>query len=190
MKSQGVTLVELIVGMTVSVLVGGLILSILVNNAAISYKQSAKVTQGVGVNDVLSSIAANIKQASAVASGYPASSPTYSSSGTQLVLKLPSVDSNGDTITGASDYVVYLRDVDKIRLKLFPSANPPSKRNSEDRILSFNASDLKFEYFDGTGASVTPTSAVKVKVTVTLSQKTGSGTQTDTASIEAELRND
>ena len=187
---RGVTMLEILITLSIFVIVGVLLLSILVSNTKLSYQQSAKVTQGVGVNDVISSITTNIKQASSVISGYPESQPTYTTDGNNLVLKLPSVDNSGDSIIGAFDFVVYYRDGDKIRFKVFPSASPKSFRFNEDRILTLNATALSFQYFDKTGALVIPSSAVKVKVTVTLSQNTGVLEQTDTANAEVELRND
>jgi len=189
-RRDGVTIVEMLITLSVFVIVGTLLLSILVSNTGLSYKQSAKVTQGVGVNDVISSITTNIKQSSSVATGYPENQPSYTTDGSNLVLELPAVDSSGDSISGAFDYAIYYRDGDKVRFKVFPSDSPKSSRFNEDRILTFNATSLSFQYFDGLGAEVTPSSAVKVKVMVTLTQNIGAGDQTNTASAETELRND
>lgn len=178
---KGFTLIELMIGMTVSVLVGGLLLSLLVNNTRVSYQQSAKVTQGIGANDTSTNIITHIKQAAAVDS---------TSNGAHLVLKLPSIDNSGDFIMDAYDLVDYAKNGDKIRQKVIPSVNPASSRNSADRILAFNCTELMFEYLDVLGSAVTPSVATKVKVTVKLEQDTGSGLQTDTVTTEAELRND
>ena len=178
---KGFTLVELIIGMTVSVLVGGLLLSLLVSSARLSTQQSAKVTQGIDANETTVNIATYIKQAAGV-------DPT--SDGIHLVLKLPSIDSSGDSITNAYDLVDYVKDGDKIRLKVIPNVSPVSSRNVEDRILAFNCTELIFEYFDALGSVVIPSLATKVGVSVKLEQDTGSGLQTDIATTEAELRND
>lgn len=187
---HGVTMLEMLITVSVFAIVGALLLSILVSNTGLSYRQSAKVSQGVGVNDVISSITTNIKQAAAVATGYPINQPIYITDGSNLVLKLPAVDSSGDTISGAFDFVVYYRDGDKIRFKVFPSTSPQSSRFSEDKILSLNVTGLSFQYFNKLGEEVAPNLATNVEVFVTLSQDTGVGNQTDTAKTEVELRND
>ena len=180
-RQAGFTLVEVIIGMTVSVLVGGLLLSLLVNNARLSTEQSAKVTQGIDANETTVNIATYIKQAAGV---------DPASDGTHLVLKLPSIDSSGDFIANAYDLVSYLRDEDKIRQKVIPNVSPLSSRNALNRILAFNCTELIFEYFDALGSATVPSLATKVKVSVKLEQDTGSGLQTDIATTEAEFRND
>jgi type II secretory pathway pseudopilin PulG len=175
---KGFTLVELLVGIIISVLVGGLLLGIMVSNTGLFYKQSAKVTQGVGANEATGSIVSHIKQASGVDS---------SSNNGQLVLKLPSNDLNGDSILNTFDTVSFSKDTDKIRITVTPNAL--SKRKAEGRILTANVVNLEFKYFKA-GAEVAPGSATKVSVTVTLEQKTGTSIQTDTSFSEAELRND
>lgn len=185
---NGFSLVELLVVITLTILVGGLLLSILVSNTNVFYRETAKVSQGVGVNDVLSNVSENVKQSIGVASGYPVSSPTYTSGAATLVVKLPSIDQSGNTLANTFDYVVYYQDVDKLRFKIFP--DPLSKRPLEDKILVTNLDSLNFEYFDKQGVSISPTAAAKVKLTIILEQKAGTTTQTSTNSVEVELRND
>ena len=91
---NGFTLVEVIIAMTITVVVGSLLLSLLVNNTGLFYQQSSRLNQGLGLNDSIAKIRGGMKEADAVASGYPISSPTYTSSATALVLRLPAIDSS------------------------------------------------------------------------------------------------
>lgn len=185
---KGLTLPELLIAMTITVLVGGLIAGMLVNNSGVFYKQASKVGQGLGANDSLAQIRSNIKEARAVAAGYPIGSSTYTSGASQLVLRLATIGSSGNVVLNTYDYVVYHLDNNNLRMRLFPDAL--SQRNAENRVLANNVNSLNFQYFDNTGSEITPTSAVRVKITLTLSQKAGAGYETSVASSEANLRND
>ncbi len=187
--SNGFTLVELILATTVASIVGGLLIMLLVNSTGLFFQQSSRVTQGVGLNDSMSRISSSIKEAKAVASGYPAgSSPTYTSGTTQLVIQIPSIDSSGNIIGSTYDYDVYFVDQSRLMFKRFPDA--ASKRQSANQVLTGNVNSVKFDYFDSAGLSVTPTVAVKVRATLTLKQKAGYSNETNVATSEANLRND
>lgn len=184
---NGFTLPEVITAITVFVLVGGLLLGIMVNNTGLFYKQSSKVSQGLGVNDALAKIRSEIKEAQAVAAGYPIGNPTYTSSSTQLVLQLTSVDSSGNIISTTYDYAVFAVTDGKLTYQVFPNA--ASSRQGANRILASNVSSVFFQYFDATGAQSGPTNAVNVKASLTLIQKAGQGFETNIATSEANLRN-
>lgn len=188
MSKKGFTLAELVISTAIAVLVGGLLVSIFISNTGVFYKESSRVSQGLGVNDSLSSIRLSIKQAQAVASGYPVGSPTYTSSSSQLVLQIAAIDSSGNILTGVYDYIVYTVSGDKLYMKVFP--DPASARKSEDKILSSNVNSILFSYLDSAGNNAASVSAVKVKVTITLNQQLGLESEVNVATTEANLRND
>lgn len=187
-NAHGFTLIELIISTAVAVLVGGLLIGILVNNTGLFYKQSSKISEGVGINDALSSIRFAVKQSSAVSSGYPVTSPTFTSSSSELVLKVPSIDSSENIINDTFDYYVFTVLEQRLYLKVFP--DPISTRKSVDTILSQNVNSLEFTYLDALGNPITPVSAVKVKINLVLSQKVGATDEVTTLQTEANLRND
>lgn len=189
MKERGFTLPEVLTTVTVLVVVGGLLIGIMVNNTGLFYQQSSKVTQGVGANDALVRVRSEIKEAQAVAAGYPVSSPTFTSSSTQLVLRLTSIDSSGNIITATYDYAVFSVTEGRLTYQVFPNTAGGSTRKSANEILAKSVSSVLFEYFDATGAQTGPTNAVNVKITLTLRQKAGSGFETNIATSEANLRN-
>ena len=49
---------------------------------------------------------------------------------------------------------------------------------------------LTFEYFDSSGNTISPASAIRVKVSVKLNTRAGVGNEINTATTEAILRND
>lgn len=190
MKEKGLTLVEVLIAMSITILVGTLLVTIIVNSAGLFYNQSSKLTQGVNINDVLSDVRSNIKEANSVAASYTSGSTTYTSGPTQLVLKISSQDSLGNLISDAFDYFVYFLDQKNLRLKTFPDAS--SSRKVQDQIFSTNVDSLNFKYLDLANPpnEVTPQTAKKVRIFVTLKQKSGAGFETTTATSEASLRND
>ena len=186
----GFTLPEIIVGMTISVITGVLLLQILINNTGLFYRESAKVSQGVGINDALAEIREILKQAASVEVSYTdtATSTVYQSNLSELVIKLPALDSTGNILPAIFDYVVYTLSSTKLYEKIFP--DPSSSRDNSDRFLVDNVVGVLFEYLDDQGSAVTPQIAEKIKVTITLRQKAGLDFSQSTATSEVNLRND
>lgn len=187
-SEEGLTLAEAVIALGIASVVGALLLVIMVNSAGLFYKQSSKVEQGLGINDALGQIRESVKGSSAVAASYTAGSTTYTSSATEIVLKVPSIDIAGNTISNLFDYFIFLKDQSKLRFRVFPDSQ--SKRSSADQIFTTNADSLLFQYFDSANNQVIPSAAVKVKITLSLKQKAGAGFETNIATSEANLRND
>lgn len=187
---KGLTLVEVLITMGISVAVGALLVVIIVNTAGISYKESSKLSEGLNINDALFQVRTNIKNSLGVAASYIDGSTTYTSGPTQLVLKISSIDSSNNFIANTLDYFVFFLDGNKLRFKTFPNAL--SSRKAQDQIFSTLVDSLKFQYLNSANppVEVTPSSAAKVKVGLTLKQKTGANFETTTATSEANLRND
>lgn len=188
--SRGFTLLEVLIVFLTTALVGGLLAAIMVNSTGLFYKQSSKVSQGLGLNDILLSVKRNIREAQSVASGYPEVSPVYTSGANQIVLKLSSIDSSANLIASSYDFVVYFKEDDKFKIKVFPSVMPQSYRQSKDEIISSGIESVLFEYFDSAGSTASPNLAKKVRLTLTLKQKTGNIIETKIGTSEANLRND
>lgn len=191
MSQRGLTLVEALFTLGIAVVVGTMLLVIIVNSAGLFYGQSGKLQQGLNLNEALSAIREAIRGSSSVASSYPEiGSPTYTSGATQLVLKVPSINSQGEVISSTYDYYIFYKDANKLRFKTFPAIQ--STRKAQDQIFSTSLHNLTFEYFDAQTPpqQVQPNLAVKIKITAVLRQKAGAGFETNTATAEANLRND
>lgn len=186
---NGFTLPELITTVAMVAIMGGLLIGIMVNNTGLFYQQTSKVSQGVDANDALVRVRSEIKEAQAVAVGYPVGSPTYTSGSNQLVLRLTSIDSSGNIITATYDYAVFAVSEERLTYQFFPDTAGGSIRKGANEILAKNVSSVLFEYYDSTGAQTGPTNAVNVKITLTLRQKAGQGFETNVVTSEANLRN-
>lgn len=184
----GFTLIETLVTLVIGVVIGSLLLVIMVNTGGLFYRESSRVGQGLSANDALSKISETIKESSGVVATYTSGSTTYTTSSTQLILKLASIDANGNILTNTFDYFIFFSDQTKLRFKTFPDNG--SSRKPMDQIFSTSLNSLNFQYLDINKNEVTPISAVRVKFTLILKQKAGSGYEINTATAEANLRND
>lgn len=189
MRVKGFTLVEMLVALGIMVIVSTILASLLVNQSGVFYKQNAVVNIGVSLNNTVSSINNYIRQASAVAGGYPESSPQYTTGQNTLVLKLLSVNMEG-TINDVYDYVVVYKDsADNhiLRLQVFP--DPQSTRTTSNTVLTTLMDTIQFNYLDNNGNTVAPSSATSVKLILTLSYGSGGTGSSRTSETVTSLRN-
>lgn len=188
---KGLTLIEVLVAMGISVVAGALLLVIIVNSAGIFSKESSKVQEGLNINDALAKFRASIKQASSVASAYTSGPTIYTTGPNMLVLKVLSIDSSGNIIADTYDYFVFYPDQGILHFKIFPEASL-SSRQKQDQILSADVENLNLKYFNSAvpPEEVVPVNATKVRITLTLKQRNGIGFETSTVVSEANLRND
>lgn len=186
MKQKGFSLVEVLISLFIAITSGILLMVIIVNSIGLFYSQSSKLEQGVGVNEVLSKVKETVREASSIAVSYS----SYTTSATQLVLKIPAINSLGDIIPSTFDHFIFHKDQDKLRFKVFPDSL--SSRKTQDQILSSNVLNLLFQYYNSQvpPQEVLPSSAVKVRITLTLKQKSGASFEQTIATSEASLRND
>lgn len=186
---RGFTLIEVIIAAGITSVIGILLLVIMVNTTGVFYKESSRVSQGLNINDAQSQIRESIKQASSIATSYTQGLTTYTSGATQLVVKVPSIDSTNNIISNTYDFYVFFLDQNKLRFKIFPDAS--SARKSQDQIFSTSLDSLKFQYSDASNppVEVAPNVSVKVKTTISLKQKSGANYETTIATSEANLRN-
>lgn len=189
---KGLSLIELLISVTIAIAVGGLLIGIMVNNTGVYYDQAAKIQQGLGSNDALLSIRANIKQAAGVAVAYPESgAATYTSGASELVLKLPSIDSLGNVVENTYDYVIYYTAMQsaasQLHFRIIPDG--ASSRKETNQILSSNVNNIVFDYFDSSNQVVSPAGAAKIKATLYLNRIANGATTVEMNFSEASLRN-
>lgn len=191
MKHQkGFTLTEVLVAMAIAGIAGAILIALLVQNNGLFYTQSAKINQGVALNDSVTSISNDIRSSSAVVAGYPVSSPTTLSGTSSIVLQYPSLDSNGDVIDQTFDYLTITQDASNpqiLREQVFPDAQ--STRKSGNKVLATNLSDVNFSYFDNSGNTITPSAATKVGFSIILLNNIAGHPQQSSGSAVITLRN-
>ncbi len=187
---RGFTLVELLIAVSIISVAGILLAQLVIQNNGLVFQQTAKVSHGVGLNNTKVSLSNDLKPATAIVSGYPLSSPTYTSSSTSIVIQVPSIDSSGNVIANTYDYIAYYKDPSNskiLRKNYFP--DPASSKKSKDQVLLTETSLLQFIYLDSGGMVVSPSSAARVVFTIKTSTQIGFNKQEASASGEVELRN-
>jgi prepilin-type N-terminal cleavage/methylation domain-containing protein len=187
---RGFTLVEVLVVVAVGAIAGGLLLQLFVQNSGLTFQQSAKVGQGIELNDATSIISNDIKSASAVALGYPEPSPATTSNGTNIVLKEASIDATGYVIDSTFDYIVisWIQGSPSfLKEELHP--DPASSRKPSSKILIKNISQFVLTYMDSSGNIVSPPSATKINFVVNTKEKAGLDNPTGSSSARVSLRN-
>lgn len=189
-SNRGFSLLEVLIGVTVSGLAGILIMALLVGNNGLFFQQSAKVSQGLTVNDAASQVNELIKSSSFVASTNLIGSPLYSTSSDTLVLALPAFDSSGNLLNNVYDYGIVTRDSQNLNiLRKIIFTNSQSVRKSENRVLATKLAKVTFIYFDDSGNVVSPTAASRVNFIINLDEKAGYSNQQSSASGQINLRN-
>lgn len=186
---RGLSLIEIIIAIGVAGLIGGLLILIIVNSAGIFYKQSSKLSEGLNINDALSQIRKTIKQSNAVQTSFTSGPQIFTSSPTQLVLKVPAVDNANNIIINTFDYFVYYLDQKSLHFTVFP--NSLSSRKTQDQLFSTFVDNLLFQYLSlaNPPVEVVPPDAQKIRISITLKQKSGTDFEIITATSEANLRN-
>lgn len=175
MKSAGFTLVEVLIALSVASIIGVLLVYLLINGNSVFLQQSAKVSQGLNLNDTVSTLNARIKAAAYVASEYPVVSPVYFSSANTLILALPALGLQGQLVESTYDYVVIARDNQKpeiLRETVFPDAG--SSRPSVGKVLTAKLSKINFTYLDQNGNPVGPAAASRINFTVQVAEASSS----------------
>lgn len=190
LPKNGFSLVEVLIAVTVSGLAGILIVALLVQNNGLFFQQSAKVSQGLRINDAASQVSELIKSSSSVSSTNLIGSPEYSTGSDTLVLALPAFDSSGNLLTNVYDYGIITRDSQNLNLlRKIIFTDSASARKSENRVLATKLVRLTFVYFDDSGNVVSSTSATRINFTINLDEKAGYKTQQSSASGQINLRN-
>lgn len=186
--AKGITLIEIVITVSITMVIGLVLANILLNSTSLQVQEEAKVSQGLGLNDALFKIRSTAKSAYAVAISYPETPPVqYTSSPSELVLKIPTIDVSGNMIKGSFDYFVYYTTTNFLKEKVFPS--PQSKLKSSDQILARNVSKVTFDYLDINNNVVSPTATAKIKISLQLTEQAGLEKQESISTSEAVLRN-
>jgi hypothetical protein len=191
LNSRGISLVELLIGVSVAGLVGVLLVSLLTQNSRIYTDQNAKINDGITINNSVAKIEETIKSAAAIANQYQHSGgPLYTTGSSTLVLTQPSINTSGAVIENTYDYLVLSADTQNskiLRLILYPNAQ--STREAQNQVLATNMSKLEFRYFNSLGESVSPILATRIGYILNVNQTIATQSQTSSTSGTVNLRN-
>lgn len=178
---KGLSLIELLVGMSISLIVAGVISAVFIDSwrAQIAQETYAALQQGSRAS--VDEISASIKVASAVAVTVSSGGDTYNSDASLLVLQTPAIDESGNILNDI-DYLIFRRNPsDSTLLERIIIADDTSSRASLPSPFNLNnfTGNLVFSYFNAAGTTINPntgdlTTSTSVGVLVD-SQKVANG---------------
>lgn len=189
MKRKGISLIELIITIGISLTIFTVISAMFVQTNNIFNLESNKSHIQLSGKTALDRIARQTKQGYGVETSYGA----YATSDTQMVLKLASLDVDRNIIPLTYDYVIYrLNPVDTTELEEITIADAASYRESDTRVIAKNIGSMTFTYYDSTGtllALAAATNTKKVKIILESEEVSNKKTATATHTEQVTLRN-
>lgn len=192
MKSleKGITLVEILITISITIIVSTLLVTIFTQNSRLFSNQQAKVTHGISSNEVINKIDDSLRGAVAIEAQYPAESPTSISGTSTLIIKLPSIDVNGNIISTSYDYTVFKADPSIstiLRQTTYPAIG--SARPSINQVITSDLKSITFGFFDDSKIAVSPSTASLITYSLVLAAKQVNTTVESSASGQTRLRN-
>lgn len=149
---KGFSLAEAIVLVAVStVVLLALVNLFFIFNSIYGYQKAFIATAG-SAGASANALQSAVLQASGVLASRSFSGVTYTSASSSLVLKLPSVDGDGDIVLGKDDYLAFY--ISSSTLYRLVEADGSSARISGRTILSTTISSLEFTYDAATFSDV------------------------------------
>jgi len=156
MKSQGFTIIEIIVVIAVISLLSIVTIDLYIKSHNMFTVHNSQSQLQIVTKASLDEISDNIKKSSSVLSTYTAPDDTvYQTSNNTLILRIPSLDENQDVIENKFDYIIY--EIDSVNLHYLEKiiyADALSIRKNTSTNINQKLDNLNFVYFDSTNAEI------------------------------------
>lgn len=145
--AAGISLMETMVVIAIMLLMMIMISQIFALNYDIFAKQSKRTDNEIGAILATKTISQMARGAVAVEASRTIGTTTYTSSSTELVLKLPSIDASERVITGSFDYVAFYRSpTESAKIFAATEAAAGSIRLSNTRLVTAYNTTMIFRY--------------------------------------------
>ena len=182
----GVSLVELIIGISIVGFMGVLIAALYFSHFKLFSSQNTRIEVASENKIALEEMTNQIRESQGVAAS--CCSPVETTSADVLVLQIWPLNASGDpqepnpSPTPQYDYIVYKKVNDTLKKQIVPASG--STRPSSDKIIATKINTLTFTY-DNADAS----QAAQVTINLTTQNTVNNVTQTDTKTSTAVIRN-
>ena len=182
----GVSLVELIIGISIVGFMGVLIAALYFSHFKLFSSQNTRIEVASENKIALEEITNQIRESQGVAAS--CCSPVETTSADVLVLQIWPLNASGDpqepnpSPNPQYDYIVYKKVADTLKKQIVPASG--STRPSSDKIIATKINTLTFTY-DNADAS----QAAQVTINLTTQNTVNNVTQTDTKTSTAVIRN-
>jgi prepilin-type N-terminal cleavage/methylation domain-containing protein len=178
MRHRGFTLIEALVVMLIMAFALMALVSIFISHARSYRTQNSELEVTNEARVALDDVDNYVRQATRVVATYT----TYSSSATQVILQIQSINSSNALIGGKFDYVVYVYSNSVLQRQIFPDAS--SSRPASTKQLGSHITSLTFTYDNANFPSVT-----EVDTNLTVSESAGYQTRSVNYDSKSKLRN-
>ncbi len=143
----GMTLTETLIAVAILVIIGVALAQMTMVTLDISSRQSKNYSLETNAAILLKTLNDNFGHASGIELARTFGTTAYTSSSTTLILRIPSLDSSRNIITGVYDYIVFYRDPDNpTHINYTLDAGTGSIRVSGTKTLTTNNASLTFRY--------------------------------------------
>ena len=183
----GVSLVELIIGMSIVGFMGVLIAALYFSHFKLFSSQNTRIEVASQNKLALEEITNQIRESQGVAAS--CCSPTETTGADVLILQIWPLNASGDpsepnpSPTPQYDYIVYKKVNDTLKKIIVPASE--STRQASDKIIASKISALTFTY----DTPADPTQAAQVTINLITQDTVNNVTQTDTKTSTAVIRN-
>jgi hypothetical protein len=144
---RGITLTETLVAVSILLVIGVALAQVTAVTLDMSSRQSRNYTLETNAALLLKTINDHFEHASGIELTRTFGATSYTSSSTTLILRIPSLDSSRNIITGVYDYIVFYRDPNNpTHIKYTIEGGAGSIRVSETKTLTTNNTGLTFRY--------------------------------------------
>jgi len=167
-NNRGITLIETMIGLAISALLVVILSYCLVIVLRLNEAQKTVSALTSSTDRGIYRISSNIQQSSQILSDAVISGTTHTTSSSALVLKIPTVNSSGQIISGSYDTVVYRRNPsDLSELQEITDAETGSARFDGTHLIARFVTNLLFRY-NNSNYSLASTATVFLKTGTTV----------------------
>lgn len=189
-KESGFTLTEVLIVLAASAIIGTILVTILVQGSSIFSSQNATVNQNLSLNNASNQITQSIKFASTILTSYTNNQITYTTNNQTIILKIPSINNQGNVIDNKFDTLIIMPDSNKpkiLRKMIFP--DPTSSRKSDNAVIASNLSQIQFNYLNDSGNLTSPSLATRIDFVIKVSENLNNSTKESSISGRINLKN-
>ena len=167
-NNRGITLIETIIGLTISALLVVILSYCLIIVLRLNEAQKTVSALTSSTDRGIYRISSSIQQSSQILSSAVIFGTTHTTSSSALVLKIPTVNSSGQIISGSYDTVVYRRNPsDLSELQEITDAEAGSARFDGTHLIARFVTNLLFRY-NNSNYSLASTATVFLKTGTTV----------------------
>lgn len=183
--TRGFTLLEVSVVMALLALIGLFLGQTYLDFSQFFGRENLQVDLNLANQNTLQDVSASVKESAAVLASAVLDSITYTSATTTLVLNLPTINTQGQIVSGSYDTLAYYLDpANQKKLVKRVQAAAGSRRQTQTKTLDSFVSFLEFQY-----NATSTADAAAIIMTLTSSQTQAGRLQAVTSTLRAVLRN-